>query len=163
MTEAAPPYLHSSLPISERVAELLSRMSLEEKAAQEWAFSRQCHGPIGPDPDKMSQLSPTEGPHLHGRGLPPASGTSRERINCHIQRCGATTDPVGIPALVNNEAHGRPAGVAQRSVSMFARTTALIGNSAAIYSHAHRAGLLGWPAVGSGGLASITVLSPVLD
>ncbi len=105
MTEAAPPHLDSSLPISERVADLLSRMTLEEKAAQVvGVFPAMFMGHSGPDPDKMSQVIPHGVGHLcMGGGLARNPRDLAGAINS-IQEWLRDHTRLGIPAMVHNEA-----------------------------------------------------------
>ncbi|MYK00212.1 MAG: hypothetical protein F4028_14645, partial [Acidimicrobiaceae bacterium] len=58
-------YLDPSVSIRQRVDDLLSRMSLEEKAAQiVGIFPAMFMGPDGPDVDKMAELIPHGVGHL---------------------------------------------------------------------------------------------------
>ena len=82
-------YLDPSASISQRVDDLLSRMTLEEKAAQiVGVFPAAFMGPDGPDVDKMAESIP------HGVGHLCMGGVWRaNRVNW---RCGSTRSSNGF-------------------------------------------------------------------
>ena len=105
------------LPIPERVADLLSRMTLEEKAAQiVGVFPAAFMGPTGPDPDRMSQMIPHGVGHLcMGGGLARQPRDLAVVLNA-IQEWLRDNTRLGIPAMVHNESL---CGLAQDSATAF--------------------------------------------
>ncbi|MXZ79091.1 MAG: beta-glucosidase [Acidimicrobiia bacterium] len=112
-----------SLPIPERVADLLSRMTLEEKAAQVvGVFPGMFMGPTGPDPDKMSKLIPHGVGHIcMGGGLARRPRELASVLN-FIQEWLRDNTRLGIPAMVHNESL---CGLAQDSATAFPTAIAL--------------------------------------
>jgi beta-glucosidase-like glycosyl hydrolase len=113
-----PPYKDSSLPVERRVADLLSRMTLEEKMAQTLAVWQQKRGLVDAsgtfDPSKASALLE----HGIGQITRPSDGIERptggrrsaresvEFINA-IQRWVIEHTRLGIPVMFHEEAlHG---------------------------------------------------------
>ena len=113
----------SNLPIPERVADLLSRMTLEEKAAQVvGVFPGMFMGPTGPDPDKMSQMIPHGVGHIcMGGGLARRPRELALALNA-IQEWLRDNTRLGIPAMVHNESL---CGLAQDSATAFPTAIAL--------------------------------------
>ncbi|MDE0615499.1 MAG: glycoside hydrolase family 3 C-terminal domain-containing protein [bacterium] len=112
-----------NLPIPERVADLLSRMTLEEKAAQlVGVFPGMFMGPTGPDPDKMSELIPHGVGHIcMGGGLARRPRELALALNFIQERLRDNTR-LGIPAMVHNESL---CGLAQDSATAFPTAIAL--------------------------------------
>lgn len=145
------------LPIAERVAELLSRMTLEEKAAQiVGVFPAAFMGPTGPDPDRMSQMIPHGVGHLcMGGGLARKPRDLALVLNA-IQEWIRDNNRLGVPAMVHNESL---CGLAQDSATAFPTAIGLaatfqprlIEQMAAVASREARA------------VGINHVLSPVLD
>ena len=113
----------SNLPISERVADLISRMTLEEKAAQVvGVFPGMFMGPTGPDPEKMSELIPHGVGHIcMGGGLARRPRELVLVLNA-IQEWLRDNTRLGIPAMVHNESL---CGLAQDSATAFPTAIAL--------------------------------------
>ena len=113
----------SNLPIPERVADLLSRMTLEEKAAQVvGVFPGMFMGPTGPDPDKMSEEIPHGVGHIcMGGGLARRPRELALVLNA-IQEWLQDNTRLGIPAMVHNESL---CGLAQDSATAFPTAIAL--------------------------------------
>lgn len=145
------------LPIAERVAELLSRMTLEEKAAQVvGVFPAAFMAPTGPDPDKLSQMIPHGVGHIcMGGGLARKPRDLAVALNA-IQEWLRDNTRLGIPAMVHNESL---CGLAQESATAFPTAIGLaatfqpqlIEQMAAVASREARA------------VGINHVLSPVLD
>ena len=112
-----------NLPIPERVADLLSRMTLEEKAAQVvGVFPGMFMGTTGPDPDKMSELIPHGVGHIcMGGGLARRPRELALALNA-IQEWLRDNTRLGIPAMVHNESL---CGLAQDSATAFPTAIAL--------------------------------------
>ncbi|MCY3576747.1 MAG: beta-glucosidase, partial [bacterium] len=112
-----------SLPIPERVADLLSHMTLEEKAAQVvGVFPGMFMGLTGPDPDKMSEVIPHGVGHIcMGGGLARRPRELALVLNA-IQEWLRDNTRLGIPAMVHNEAL---CGLAQDSATAFPTAIAL--------------------------------------
>ncbi len=112
-----------SLSISEQVADLLARMTLEEKAAQVvGVFPGMFMGPAGPDPDKMSELIPHGVGHIcMGGGLARRPRELALALN-FIQEWLRDNTRLGIPAMVHNESL---CGLAQDSATAFPTAIAL--------------------------------------
>lgn len=113
----AAPYLDPGVSISKRVDDLLSRMTLREKAAQiVGIFPAVFMGPDGPDVDKMAKLIPHGVGHLcMGGGLASEPRELASRINA-IQQALVDHTRLKIPAMVHNEALS---GLAQASATAF--------------------------------------------
>jgi beta-glucosidase len=111
------------LPIAERVAELLSRMTLEEKAAQVVGiFPMELVGSAGPDPQKMSEKIPHGVGHIcMGGGLAHDPRELAANLNA-IQEWLRDNTRLGIPAMVHNEAL---CGLAQPAATSFPTAIAL--------------------------------------
>lgn len=123
MTEAVPaasanaarePWRDRGLPVAERVADLLARMTPEEKAGQlagYWALPAEPGGPVAPMEDDSHETAPTLEEVLD-RGLgqltrvfgtapvPAAEGAARLR---ELQRRVAAGNRFGIPAIAHEE------------------------------------------------------------
>ena len=110
-------YLDPSVSISQRVDDLLSRMTTEEKAAQiVGVFPAVFMGPDGPDVDKMAESIPHGVGHLcMGGGLASEPRELALRINA-IQQWLCENTRLKIPAMVHNEALS---GLAQASATAF--------------------------------------------
>ena len=110
-------YLDLGAPISQRVDDLLSRMTTEEKAAQiVGVFPAMFMGPGGPDVDKMAELIPHGVGHLcMGGGLASEPRELALRINA-VQQWLCDHTRLKIPAMVHNEALS---GLAQASATAF--------------------------------------------
>ena len=147
----------SNLPIPERVADLLSRMTLEEKAAQVvGVFPGMFMGPTGPDPDKMSEVIPHGVGHIcMGGGLARRPRELALVLNA-IQEWLRDNTRLGIPAMVHNESL---CGLAQDSATAFPTA---IGLAATFQPHLieQMAGVASREARAVG---INHVLSPVLD
>ena len=115
MTAAA--YLDPSVPINQRVGDLLSRMTLEEKAAQVvGVFPMMFMGADGPDPDKMAEAIPHGVGHIcMGGGLATDPRELALTLNA-IQKWLRDHTRLKIPAMVHNEALS---GLAQASATAF--------------------------------------------
>ena len=109
------PYRNPSLPTAERVADLLSRMTLDEKAAQVvGVFPAMFMGPSGPDPDKMRNTIPHGVGHIcMGGNLARQPLELASALNA-IQEWLRDNTRLGIPAMVHNEALS---GLAQDSAT----------------------------------------------
>ncbi|WP_419925156.1 glycoside hydrolase family 3 N-terminal domain-containing protein [Candidatus Poriferisocius sp.] len=107
----------AGLPIAERVADLMARMTLEEKAAQVvGVFPAVFMGPNGPDLDKLSQMIPHGVGHIcMGGGLARQPHDLAVALNA-IQEWLRDNTRLGIPAMVHNEAL---CGLAQESATAF--------------------------------------------
>ncbi|MGP4025431.1 beta-glucosidase family protein [Actinomadura sp. 3N407] len=121
MTEAVPaasatrePWRDRGLPVAERVADLLARMTPEEKAGQlagYWALPAEPGGPVAPMEDDSHENAPSLDEILD-RGLgqltrvfgtapvPAAEGAARLR---ELQRRVAAGNRFGIPAIAHEE------------------------------------------------------------
>ncbi|MYA75223.1 MAG: beta-glucosidase [Acidimicrobiaceae bacterium] len=110
-------YLDPSVSIRQRVDDLLSRMSLEEKAAQiVGIFPAMFMGPDGPDVDKMAELIPHGVGHLCvGGGLASEPRELASKLNM-IQQWLVDNTRLKIPAMVHNEALS---GLVQASATAF--------------------------------------------
>ena len=147
----------TALPVAKRVADLLSRMTLEEKAAQVvGVFPAAFMGPTGPDPKKMSQIIPHGIGHLcMGGGLARQPRELALALNA-IQEWLRDNTRLGIPAMVHNESL---CGLAQDSATAFPTA---IGLAATFQPHLieQMAGVASREARAVG---INHVLSPVLD
>jgi beta-glucosidase len=135
-----PPYRDATLPVEERVRDLLSRMTLEEKVAQMvalWSTKSQilAEGSIDFSAEKASRNYPHGFGHLtrpsDRRGAPTIEGTrwrtSEETIALvnDVQRWALTKTRLGIPVLCHEEClHGYMAPDA----TMFPMPIALAGS-----------------------------------
>ncbi len=146
-----------NLPIPERVADLLSRMTLEEKAAQVvGVFPGMFMGPSGPDPDKMSEVIPHGVGHIcMGGGLARRPRELALVLNS-IQEWLRDNTRLGIPAMVHNESL---CGLAQDSATAFPTA---IGLAATFQPHLIEQ-MAGVASRESRAVGINHVLSPVLD
>jgi beta-xylosidase len=109
------PWRDLSLPVSDRVADLLSRMTLEEKIGQlgsYWAAPLRPGEPVVPVPEWATDPLPPELPEAATAGMGqltrvygtepvlPAAGLERLRL---LQRTVVAANRFGIPALVHEE------------------------------------------------------------
>jgi beta-glucosidase len=109
-TTNKPPYLNPQLPVEQRVADLLSRMTLEEKVAQTQALWRQ----KGLIMDEKGNFSPEKAREVlkHGIGqITRASENKGPRENAvftnAIQKYLMQNTRLGIPAIIHEESlHG---------------------------------------------------------
>jgi beta-glucosidase len=109
MTETVVPYRDASLPVGERVADLLARMTRVEKVAQLgsfWAF--EVVGDEGVDPSRLAAMTPDGIGHITrlagSTNLRPAEVA--EAANA-IQRHLVGGTRLGIPAIIHEEClHG---------------------------------------------------------
>ncbi|GAA0560411.1 beta-glucosidase family protein [Actinomadura livida] len=123
MTEAVPapsasatrePWRDRGLPVAERVADLLARMTPEEKAGQlagYWAMPAEPGAPVAPMEDDSHELAPTLD-EVIDRGLgqltrvygtvPVPAAESAARLR-ELQRRVAAANRFGIPAIAHEE------------------------------------------------------------
>ena len=111
------PYRDPRVPIAERVADLLSRMTLEEKAAQVvGVFPTVFMGPSGPDPHKMREIIPHGVGHICMGGNLASRPEELASVLNSIQEWLRDNTRLGIPAMVHNEALS---GLVQDSATAF--------------------------------------------
>lgn len=101
-----PPYKNPSLPVAQRVADLLKRMTLDEKVAQVrsmWAQRPQIDEKLFDDPKKMDSL------FKNGMGMlnPDFNATMEQSISRRnkLQEYFKTKTRLGIPIIYIDEAH----------------------------------------------------------
>lgn len=105
-----PAYRNPGLPVAPRVADLLGRMTLEEKVAQLYSVHLDAGELCNPDgsfsAEKARQLLPHGASHLGRPGLKRSPRATAELTNA-IQRYLVEETRLGIPALFSDEAlHG---------------------------------------------------------
>ncbi|MFG2002830.1 glycoside hydrolase family 3 N-terminal domain-containing protein [Spirillospora sp. NPDC048911] len=114
MTDAAEPWRDPRLPVADRVADLIARMTVEEKAGQLssfWATAAQAGAPVAPMEDDSGEDAPElDELAKHGLGqltrvfgtapVTPAEGVARLR---DLQEQVAGASRFGIPAIVHEE------------------------------------------------------------
>ncbi len=109
MTTVRAPYLDAGLPIEARVADLLARMTLEEKIAQlgsAWSFELIGTGVL--DPDRARNLLANGIGHISRvAGATNLDARGAARLGNEIQRFLLEETRLGIPALLHEETlHG---------------------------------------------------------
>src|SRR5262245_22884999 len=145
---APPPYRNASLPVEQRVLDLLSRMTLEEKFWQLFMIPGDLDEPSHDYSHGVFGLQISTAPRRSGaeqREEPPraAARTHAERINT-IQRYFVEKTRLGIPIIVFDEAvHG----LAREGATMFPQAiglaatwdAALVGRVSSAIAHETRA------------------------